>query len=146
MSRASVRTAALEIMLFTVGGTRYGIDLGQISGVVRELPEEHAFESWADESTILFRGRQVPVFMATDMLAPCAARSPKEVIIFNDGAGLFGMAVDSTDDVVEVSPGNDLYTFPPQEISEESPCRPWGLFTYCERPVILLDMTTVAVH
>jgi hypothetical protein len=144
----------LEILVFSVGGSRYGVALGQIVGLVRDVPDTgdpeagDDSEAWTGLDTVLFEDRDVPVFRADDLLAhtACPSRHPREVLIFSDGCGFYGMAVDSTGSVVQVTPGDDLYTFPPQEVSDVSPCRPWGMLTVAERPVILLDMKALVVH
>ena len=145
---ARFKNPLLEVLLFSVGGARYGVELGQVVGVIRDLPEMQDGPDADTGNSILFEGRSVPMFPASDVLhdAGTSARQPREVIVFDDGRGLYGMTVDSADQVVEVSPGDELYTFPPQEVSDVSPCRPWGLLTVAERPVILLDMTSVVVH
>jgi hypothetical protein len=75
-----------------------------------------------------------------------APRNPSQAILFDDGKGLYGMAVDATGDVVEVTPGDDLYTFPPQAVTDCTPLRPWGYLDLGERPVLLLDLAPVVVH
>lgn len=137
----------LEILLFTVGGVRYGVSLNQVVGLVHDLPGE---EDSSDHEArfLLFEGRDVPVFPADDFLhdvGPDSA-SPREAIIFDDGCGLYGMAIDSTDSVVGVTSGDDLYVLPPQEATELTPCRAWGILTVAELPVILLDMSRVSAH
>lgn len=138
----------MEILLFQVGGARFGVNFGQVVGMVKDLPDPTEHDVFGDPHTVLFSGRDVPVFPACDFLQEAAPPSqrPREAIIFDDGEGWYGMAVDSTDTVVGVIPGNDLYTLPPREATSMSPCRPWAVLTQSERPVILLDMSRVIVH
>jgi hypothetical protein len=146
-SAARLLDPVLEILLFTVGGVRYGVSLNQVVGLVHDLPGEDAAPDH-EAQFLLFEGKDVPVFPADDFLhdvGPDAA-TPREAIIFDDGRGLYGMAIDSTDSVVGVTPGDDLYVLPPQEATETTPCRAWGILTVAELPVILLDMSRVTAH
>lgn len=144
---AHLKDPALEVLLFTVGGERYGVPLGQVVGLVRDLPPEPGREA-EDGRILLFEGRDVPVFPAQDFLTDTAthAQIPREAIIFNDGKGLYGMAIDSTETVVDITPGDELYILPPQEATDACPCRAWAILTVGERPVIVLDMSGIAVH
>lgn len=150
MHTAAVRILdpVLEVLLFTVGGVRYGVSLNQVVGLVHDLPGEDATASEHEAQFLLFEGKDVPVFPADDFLHDVGPDSaaPNEAIIFDDGRGLYGMAIDSTDSVVGVTPGDDLYVLPPQEVTEMTPCRAWGILTVAELPVILLDMSRVAAH
>ena len=51
------------------------------------------------------------------------------------------LPVDATGAVVEVTVGDDLYVFPPQDATDETPCRRWGWLASSDRPVLLLDMS-----
>lgn len=143
---AHMKDPVLEVLLFSVGGVRYGIPLSQVVGVVQDLPREGMAR--IEAQTMLFEGRDVPVFPADDFIAEMGPHSenPREAIIFDDGQGLYGMAIDGTESVVGVTPGNELYMLPPQEVTDLHPCRPWGILTMAERPVILLDMSRVTAH
>jgi hypothetical protein len=138
----------LEILLFKVGGVSYGLALGQVEGLIRDLPNPESDEQTEEAQVLLFDGRDVPVFPATDLLQQVGPGCPRsrEAIIINDGRGLFGIAVDCTESVVSVTPGSDLYTLPPQEYDSLHPCRPWGILTVGERPVMLLDVSQVSPH
>jgi len=147
-SVARIKHPVLEVMTFKVGQATYGVELGQVVGLVKDLPAEGSPDDWGDTDRVLFRGRDVPVFPAADFLADAVTpgRKTREAILFDDGAGIYGMVVDRTGTVVEVTPGDDLYTFPPQMVTDSAPCRPWGLLTLQDHPVILLDMNSVTVH
>jgi hypothetical protein len=97
---------------------------------------------------MFFEGQEVPVFPAEDFLHDVgpASSGPSEAIIFDDGEGYYGVAVDATESVVCVTPGDGLYMLPPQEATDHTPCRAWGVLTMAERLVILIDMSRVAVH
>ncbi len=141
-----IKNPVLEVLLFSVSGVRYGVELGQVVGLVRDLPAEGA--RFEEGQLLLFEGREVPVFPAEDFLhdlgpGGCGSR---EAIIFDDGRGFYGMAVDATESVREITVGDGLYVFPPQEATDIAPCRAWGLLSLAERPVLLLDMSRVAVH
>jgi chemotaxis signal transduction protein len=141
-----LKDPVLEVLLFRVGGVRYGVTLNRVMGLVRDLPDAKCDP--CDVQTLLFEGKDVPVFPAVDFLrgtGPASERA-KEAILFNDGKGLYGMAVDAADGVVDITPGDELYVLPPEEATEESPCRAWGVLTVAERPVILLDLSQIAVH
>jgi hypothetical protein len=143
-----MKDPVLEVLLFSVAGVKYGVALRQVVGLVQDLPREEAWDLDEDAHLLLFEGRQVPVFPADDFLFDVGPRGgmPREAIIFDDGAGLYGMCIDSTHSVVEVTPGDDLYVLPPQEVTDQAPCRAWGILTLAERPVILLDMSRVSIH
>ena len=145
---AHMKDAVMEILLFRVGGARYGVSLDQVVGVVHEIPGDSPGTDTYEAQVMLFEGRDVPVFPADDFLADTGpdVSNPSEAIIFDDGSGLYGMAIDATDSVVGVSPGDDLYVLSPQEVSDFSPCRPWGILTVADRPVLLLDMSRVSAH
>lgn len=147
---ARMKDPMLEVLLFKVGGASYGVALGQVVGVVHDLPPAAAedADSFSEAQMLLFEGRDVPVFPASDLLHQTAppTRKPREAIIFDDGRGLFGVAVDGTENVMGITPGVDLYALPPQEATDLYPCRPWAILTVAERPVILLDMSRVSVH
>ena len=147
-SAARLKNPVLEVLLFQVAGVQYGVELGQVVGLVRDLPHQDAGPVGGNPHLMLFEGRHVPVFPADDFLREIGPGSdrPQEAIIFDDGAGYYGMAVDSTGSVIEVTAGDDLYVFPPQEPTDGSPCRPWGWLALSDRPVLLLDMSQVAVH
>ena len=138
----------LEVLLFQVGGARFGVNFGQVVGMVKDLPDPCGADTLGEPHTVLLGGGEGPVFPGGDsllMAAPPSGR-PREAIIFDDGEGLYGMAVDATDAVVGITPGDGLYTLPPREATAASPCRPWAVLTQAERPVILLDMSRVIVH
>jgi hypothetical protein len=151
-----MRTAAahlcdpvLEVLLFSVGGVRYGVCLDQVVGVVHDLPRDgDATPPSHQAQTLLFEGETVPVFPADDFLYDMGPEGSvsREAIIFDDGRGLYGMAIDSTDTVVGVIPGDELYVLPPQAATAASPCRAWGILTVADHPVILLDMSRVLAH
>jgi chemotaxis signal transduction protein len=144
---AHLKDPALEVLLFTVGGEQYGVPLGQVVGLVRDLSP--GLEEASDDGRILlFEGVDVPVFPARDYLHATAPRSrpAREAIIFNDGEGLYGMAIDGTDAVVDITPGDELYILPPEPPTDACPFRVWAVLTVGERPVIMLDMSRVAVH
>jgi hypothetical protein len=142
-----MKDAVLEVLLFSVGGVRYGVPLNQVVGLVHDLPDDGR-ELGDETQLMLFEGRDVPVFPADDFLHDVGPDSeiPREAIIFDDGCGLYGMAIDGTDSVVGVTPGDDLYVLPPQEVTDMNPCRAWGVLTFAEKPVILLDMSRVSAH
>jgi hypothetical protein len=143
---AHLKDPVLEILLFSVGGARYGVALDQVVGMVHDLPG-NSLDDEEDGRLLLFEGRDVPVFPAGDFLRETVLdATPGEAIIFNDGQGLYGMAIDATDSVVDVTPGDDLYVLPPQQATDSCPCRPWAVLTVSDRPVILLDMSRVSVH
>jgi len=138
----------MEILLFSVAGVRYGVPLSQVVGLVHDIPGEDGAAPGYEAQVMLFEGKDVPVFPAGDFLQEVgpSTREAREAIIFDDGSGLYGMAIDTTDSVVGVTPGNDFYMLPPQEATELSPCRAWGILTHAEKPVILLDMSRVFAH
>jgi hypothetical protein len=142
-----LKDPVLEVLLFRVGGVSYGVTLNRVVGLVRDLPG--AKNDPFDVQSLLFEGKDVPVFPAGDFLlgtGPPSRRS-REAIILNDGKGLYGMAVDAADGVVDITPGDELYVLPPEDAEEDdSPCRAWGVMTVAERPVMLLDLSLVAVH
>jgi chemotaxis signal transduction protein len=70
----------------------------------------------------------------------------REIIVLDDVSGPFGMFVDATHSVVEIAAGDELYMMPPDEESEHSPRVAWGVFTFAERPVMLLDLARTSVH
>jgi hypothetical protein len=140
----------LEVLLFRVGGARFAVTLNQVVGLVRDLPDAKGQGAplTAEPQTMFFEGQEVPVFPAEDFLhdvGPGVAH-PSEAIIFDDGEGYYGVAVDATESVLCVTPGDGLYMLPPQEATDMCPCRAWGVLTVAERFVILLDMSRVAVH
>jgi len=145
---AHMKDPVMEVLLFSVGGARYGVPLSQVVGLVQDLPQEGSPSPGYEGQVMLFEGKDVPVFPAEDFLHEVGPDSedPRQAIIFDDGAGLYGMAIDSTDSVVGVTPGDDLYVLPPQEVSDLNPCRAWGVLTFAERPVILLDMSRISAH
>ena len=56
---ARLRHASLEVMVFEVGGVNYGVELGQVVGLVKDIPGD--FETpWEDNCCILFQGNDVP--------------------------------------------------------------------------------------
>lgn len=142
-----LKDPVLEVLLFRVGGVRYGVSLGRVMGLVRDLPGAETDPT--DVRSLLFEGKDVPVFPAADFLAGMGPGTvaAREAILFNDGKGLYGMAVDAADGVVDITPGDELYVLPPEdELDDDAPCRAWGVLTVAERPVILLDVSLVAVH
>jgi hypothetical protein len=147
-SVARIKNPVLEVLLFRVAGVEYGVELGQVVGLVHDLPNQRTAPVGGDPHLMLFEGRHVPVFPADDFMRDVGPPSvcPREAIIFDDGGGYYGMAVDGTGAVVEVTVGDDLYVFPPQEVTDESPCRPWGWLAAGDKPVLLLDMSRVLVH
>jgi len=145
---ARLKSPVLEVLLFRVGGVLYGVELGQVVGLVHDVPDARTEGSGADPHVMLFEGRPVPVFPPEDFLyttGPAGGRH-HEAIIFDDGSGLYGMSVEATESVREVTAGDDLYVFPPQEATDDAPCRPWGVLSLGQKPVLLLDMSRVAVH
>ena len=145
---ARMKDPMLEVLLFSVGGVRYGVALNQVVGLVHDVPEGSRYDADGAAQVMLFEGKDVPVFPADDFLHEVGpdSQNMREAIIFDDGRGLYGMAIDTADSVVGVTPGNDLYVLPPQEASDLSPCRAWGVLTVAEKPVILLDMSRVSAH
>lgn len=123
---ARLKNPVLEVLLFRVGGVRYGVELGQVVGLVRDLPPLGAGTMVEDAHLMLFEGRPVPVFPASDFLQTTGTddRRPSEAIIFDDGRGLYGMAVEGTDRVMEVTVGDDLYVFPPRKRPTSPPAGP----------------------
>jgi hypothetical protein len=147
-SVARMKDPVLEVLLFQVGTARFAVGFGQVKGLVRDLPDPSEMDLTEDPHCVLFEGREVPVFPACDFMQGAAppAQRPTEAIIFDDGAGLYGMAVDRTERVLSVTPGENLYTLPPRAATDANPCRAWAVLTVAEKPVILLDMSRVAVH
>ncbi len=145
---ARIKDPVMEVLLFQVGGAHFGVNFGHVVGMVKDLPDSSEADMTADPHLVLFEGREVPVFPACDFLQEAAPPSqrPREAILFDDGEGWYGMAVDSTQHVVGVTPGNDLYTLPPSEATMRSPARPWAVLSVSRKPVILLDMSRVVVH
>lgn len=145
---AHMKDPVLEVLIFSVGGVRYGIPLSQVVGLVKDIPHQQGTQAPIGAQCMLFEGIDVPVFPAADFIAEMGPHSedPREVIIFDDGQGMFGMAIDGTDSVIGVTPGSDLYVLPPQDVSDLYPCRPWGVLTHSEKPVLLLDMSRVTAH
>ena len=149
MNRRSARQrhASLEVILFEVGGVSYGVDLSQVAGLVKDVPDD--FQSPYEENCcILFQGKEVPVYRGEDFLSGGVNHSRElgEALILDDGSGLFGLAVDSTSGVVEVFPGDNLYTFPPQKVSADRLCEPWGVLDRNGRDFLLVDLRPGAVH
>ena len=145
---ARMKDPVLEVLLFQVGGARFGVSFGRVVGMVRDLPDPSEQDLAGDPHVVLFEGKEVPVFPASDFLSGAAppAQRPREAIIFDDGRGFYGMAVDATEHVVGVTPGDGLYTLPPLGPDSNEACRAWAVLTLGSRPVILLDMSRVAVH
>jgi hypothetical protein len=59
----------------------------------------------------------------------------------HNGPGMPEIAVTETENL-----GDGLYTFPPQQVCDDSPCRPWGVLDQDGRDVLLIDMRPVVVH
>jgi len=142
-----LKNPVIEVLLFQVAGVRYGVALGHVVGLVRDLSAVTGCGVF-DPHVVFFEGRQVPVFPPEDFLSDVGPGGsvPNEAIIIDDGAGAYGIAVDCTENVVDVTPGSELYIFPPLDDAEPCTCRPWGMLTVAERPVLLLDLTRVGVH
>jgi chemotaxis signal transduction protein len=145
---AHMKDSVLEVLLFSVGGVRYGVPLSRVVGLVQELDLDPLGPLPGTAQMVWFEERNVPVLPADDFLHGIGPRSsrPREIIIFEGGEEPYGVFVDATHSVVEVVPGNDLYFLPPAEEPEEMTPRAWGVFTFAERPVMLLDMARASIH
>jgi hypothetical protein len=137
----------IEVLLFSVGGVRYGVPLGQVVGLVKDL-ETSAGAPRASAQTLLFEGNHVPVLPADDFIQEMGPRVSRgrEAIIFDNGAGPYGVFVDAVHYVVEAVPGNDLYVLPPADGEDPDSPRAWGVLTVAERPVLLLDLSHASMH
>ena len=64
---ARMKLPRFEVLLFSVGGARYGIDVGSVAGLVRDLPDG-VFETGGESITVMFEGSPVPLFPAAGFL------------------------------------------------------------------------------
>jgi chemotaxis signal transduction protein len=145
---ARMKDSVLEVLLFSVGSTRYGVPLSRVIGLVQEPELDPLGPPPGAPQVVLFEGRNVPVLPAHDFLyevGPASGRA-REIIVLDDGEGPYGMFVDATHSVVQIAAGDELYMLPPGEDSEDSPRAAWGVFTFAERPVMLLDLARASIH
>ena len=143
-----MKDSVLEVLLFSVGSVRYGVPLGRVLGLVKEPELDPLGPPPGMPQVVLFEGRNVPVLPAHDFLHDIGPQNgrPREIIVLDDVTGPFGIFVDATHSVVEIAAGDELYMMPPEEDSERSPRMAWGVFTFAERPVMLLDLARTSVH
>ena len=144
-----MKDSVLEVLLFSVGSVRYGVPLSRVLGLVQEPELDPLGPPPGTPQVVVFEGRHVPVLPAHDFLYDIGPRNghAREIIVLDDVSGPFGICVDATHSVVEIAAGDELYMMPPDETSEErSPRAAWGVFTFAERPVMLLDLARTTVH
>ena len=139
-----MKDTVLEVLLFSVGSVRYGVPLARVVGLVQEPDMDPLGPPWGTAQVVPFEGHNLPVFPAEDFLHGVGPRSsrPREIIVLDDGKGPYGVFVDATHSVVEIAPGDDLYMLPPSEEEDGA----WGIFTYAERPVMLMDLPRASMH
>jgi hypothetical protein len=145
---ARMMDPVIEVLLFSVGGVRYGVPLGQVVGLVKDLEAATDAPRGAVAQMLLFEGIHVPVLPADDFIQEMGPRVSRgrEAIIFDNGTGPYGVFVDAVHYVVEAVPGNDLYVLPPTEGEDPDAPRAWGVLTVAERPVLLLDLSHASMH
>jgi chemotaxis signal transduction protein len=143
-----MKDSVLEVLLFSVGNVRYGVPLSRVLGLVQEPELDPLGPKPGTPQVVLFEGCHVPVLPAHDFLHDIGPRNgrPREIIVLDDASGPFGIFVDATHSVVEIAAGDELYMLPPGEDDDRSPRAAWGIFTFAERPVMLLDLARTSVH
>jgi chemotaxis signal transduction protein len=143
-----MKDSVLEVLLFSVGSVRYGVPLSRVLGLVQEPELDPLGPPAGTPQVVVFEGRNVPVLPAQDFLFDIGPRNgrAREIIVLDDVSGPFGIFVDATYSVVEIAAGDELYMLPPGDEAEGSPRAAWGVFTFAERPVMLLDLARTSVH
>lgn len=145
---ARMMDPVIEVLLFSVGGVRYGVPTGSVVGLVKDLESAFPGGNGVCAQMLFYEGRHVPVLPADDFireLGPRASRG-REAILLDNGAGLYGISVDAIHDTVDAVPGRDLYLLPPREDEDPGAPRTWGVLTVAERPVLLLDLSHASLH
>ena len=136
----------LAVVCDGMGGHAGGKEASELA--VRTIVEQVEAAPPGTPQVVLFEGRNVPVLPAHDFLYDIGPQNgrAREIIVLDDLSGPFGIFVDATHSVVEIAAGDELYMMPPDEESEHSPRVAWGVFTFAERPVMLLDLARTSVH
>jgi hypothetical protein len=129
----------LQLLRFTVGGVHLAVPFEKIAGVVDDpsslLPS-------GDEGSISFQGRQIPLLRAENIFSVGARTRPEPgaIILFRHGNGLYA------DEILQITPGDRLYRFPPGDPGWQLTRRPWGFIEIGDVPILLVDFGPVAVH
>lgn len=136
----------LDLLLFTVGGVRLAAPLDPVAGVLSDVSMHPG--NAGDLASIPFQGREVPLLRAENLFNVGAhtGGAPGAVILFHQGPALYGVAVDSVEDVLQLTPGDRLYRFPPEEPEWSTTRRPWGFVELGDVPILLVDFGPIRVH
>ena len=136
----------LELLMFTVGGVHMAAPFERVAGVITDLSQ--LTPDGRDEGSIPYQGRQIPLLRAENIfnVGVRTRAVPGAVILFRHGGGVYGVVVDTADDVLQITPGDRLYRFPPEEPGWRAVRRPWGFIEIGDVPILLVDFGPVAVH
>jgi hypothetical protein len=135
----------LELLVFTIGQVRLAAPLSSISGVLSDVS---LLAQEGDLASIPFQGREIPLVKPANVFSAGLAdsASPGAIILFRSGSGLYGMTVDSADQVIRIAPGDGFYRFPPVETGWTSTRGPWGVVELGDAPILLVDFGPVRAH
>jgi chemotaxis signal transduction protein len=135
----------LELLMFTVGGVHLAAPFEKVAGVLNPAT---VLPTGTDEGFIDYQGRKIPLLRAENIfnIGVSTKDMPGAVILFRYGGGLYALAVDTAEDLLQITPGDRLYRFPPGDPGWSSLRRPWGFIELGDVPILLVDFGPVPVH
>jgi chemotaxis signal transduction protein len=136
----------LELLQFTVGGVHLAAPFEKVAGVVNDPAT--ILPNGKENGSIEFQGRRIPLLRAENIfsIGVRTREIPGAVIFFRHGGAVYGLAVDSADDLLQITPGDRLYRFPPGDPGWSSMRRPWGFIELGDVPILLVDFGPVPIH
>ena len=115
----------LNLLLFSAGGVRFGVDAAQIAGTAAVTNDDAAKPAWMHE-LLEFGDR------------PVVYREPVILVLGTGGAGRRRVVVDAMEDIITV-PVDEILPLPPPVESHVLGKGLWGVLPKGGRMILLMD-------